>query len=189
MSKCLHLAGIRRGEVHYLNESSQAIGYTFAFPLSDLCSQFMLIRIRWIAIRPNSSPLYALAAFDASLNKPMIRPLPRKHSRIKAAKHKCGYICLMKDPSVTATNELSVMARATQLVPPSMDICSHNQLHPHSCKTSTNVSKTGTSHPFCAIDVTRKTPGCTLSTEHISPCVTLCIAGASVYRLNFFVVF
>ncbi len=149
----------------------------------------MLTRIRWIAIRPNSSPQYALAAFDASLNKPMIRPLPCEHSRIKAAEHKCGYICLLKDPSVTATNEPSVMARATQLVSPLMYICSHSQLHPHSRKTSTNVSETGTSCASCAIDVTWKTPGCTLSTEHISSCVTLCTPAASVYRLNFFVVF
>jgi hypothetical protein len=62
-----------------------------------------LTKIRWTAISPSNTPLYAFAALDASLNEPMSQPQPWVHSRMKAAEHDRGYSCRIYDPSVMAT--------------------------------------------------------------------------------------
>ncbi len=88
-----------------------------------------------------------------------------------------------------ATNDPSVMARAIHPVPPSIDICSHSQLHPHSRSTSTKVVELGGSCASLAMDMMRKTPGCTSSNKQILPRITLCNITLFVYGLSFLVVF
>jgi hypothetical protein len=88
-----------------------------------------------------------------------------------------------------ATKDPAVMACAIQSVPPSTDMYSQSQLHPHSHRTSTKVVEPGGSCVSLAMDVIQKTPGCTLLTKQISPRNTLGDNALFVYQLSFFVVF
>ncbi len=106
--------------------------------LSDrsLCSLFMLSRIRWMVMRPRSSPLYAFATNNAPENVPTMHPLPLEHSRTNAAEHRLGYISQMYDPLVTATSKPLAMESCSQDSPPVTFRFSHSQVFPHDWRIS-----------------------------------------------------
>jgi hypothetical protein len=105
------------------------------FPKRSLCTLFMLSRIRWMAMMPRSSPLYAFATSDASKNVPTIHPRPLEHSRTNAAEHRLGYISRMYNPLVTATSDPLAMESCSQDSPPVTVRCSHSQVFPHNRRT------------------------------------------------------
>jgi hypothetical protein len=100
-------------------------------PDRSLFSLFTLSRIRWMAMRPRSYPLYAFATNNASENVPTMRPLPLEHSRMNAAEHRLGYISRMYNPLVTATSKPLAMESCIQDSPPVTFRCSHSQVFPH----------------------------------------------------------
>jgi hypothetical protein len=81
----------------------------------------MLSMIRWMAIRPNNSSLYAFATSSVSENDPTTLPRPLLHSSTNAVKHKVGNISLIHDPFVTAANVPSAIDCSSHATPP--DTC------------------------------------------------------------------
>jgi hypothetical protein len=59
-------------------------------PARFLCSLLTLSRIRWMAIRPSNSPLYAFATSSVSKNDPTTLPHPLLHSSTNSVEHKVG---------------------------------------------------------------------------------------------------
>jgi hypothetical protein len=100
-------------------------------PKRSLCSLFMLSRIKWMAMRPRSSPLYAFATSSPSENVPTMHPHLLEHSRTKAAEQRLGYIYRMYDPSITATSKPSAMESCSQASPPVTLRCSYSHAFPH----------------------------------------------------------
>ena len=96
-------------------------------PSSVLSMVLTASKIRRMAIRPRSSPRYALAADEPSENDPIIHPLPPKHSNTKAAEHKLGYRSLIYEPSVTATRLPGRIDSSIQWSSPT----SHRESHIH----------------------------------------------------------
>jgi hypothetical protein len=144
MSECLHLDGIQCGGKWTTHcRAPKQSDTTSTDPDREVWTLLMQTRRRWIAIRPSSLPLYALLPIESSAKDPMIHPRPVVNSRTKAVEHKFGYSCLMYDPSMTVTRELSWMAPGIHCVPPSINMCSHSHVHPQSCSTSRNDSKRG----------------------------------------------
>ncbi len=95
----------------------------------------MLSRIKWMAMRPRSSPLYAFATSSPSENVPTMYPHLLEHSRMKAAKRRLGYISRMYNSSVTATSEPSAMESRSQASSPVTLRCSHSHVFPHKRRT------------------------------------------------------
>ena len=132
MSEWRHRDGIRYAGsfVTRFNAPRQS-ETTSTLPERSLCCLLMLSRIRCIASRPRSSPLYAFATDSASEIDPTIRPRPLEHSMTNAAEHRFGYISRIYDPSVTATSEPSAMDSFIHDSPPDTCRCSHSQVFPH----------------------------------------------------------
>ena len=74
----------------------------------------------------------------------------------------------MYKPYVTATREVFFIAAEIQSVPPSRDICSHSQVHPHSHRTSKKEVGTGGVGAWQAVGVIGYIPGYIFSTKQIS---------------------
>ena len=132
MSEWRHRDGIRYGGrfVTCFNAPRQS-ETTSTLPERSLYCLLTLSRIRCMASRPRSSPLYAFATDSASEIDPTIRPRPLEHSMTNAAEHRFGYISLIYDPSVTATSEPSAMDSCIHDSPPVTCRCSHSQVLPH----------------------------------------------------------
>jgi hypothetical protein len=80
------------------------------------------------------------------------------------------------------------MAPGIHCVPPLINICSHNHVHPQSCSTSRNNSGRGAFGASRAVDVTWKTPGWISSTNHMFPfsirrLVEVCVNWFSFFAL------
>jgi hypothetical protein len=103
---------------------------TLTLPERSPCTLFMLSKIKWMAIRPSSSPLYAFATFSASKNDPINQPRHFVHSSTNAAEQRFGYSLRVYKPSVTATRVPSWIALCSQLNPPAIEILSHNMCCP-----------------------------------------------------------
>ena len=129
--------------------------------------------MRWMAIKPSSSPRYAFATCDVSENDPIIRPRPFVHSNTKAAEHRFGYCSRRKEPSVTARREPSEMAAGSQSWSPVRARLSHSHVFPQERSTSMNVRRGGVGAPAWATDVRRHPPcpcpACVGSTEQMWP--------------------
>ncbi len=133
MSECLHLDEIQHGSKWTTRcRAPKQSDTTSTYPDREVWTLLMLTERRWIAIRPCSLPLYALAPIVSSAKDAMICPRSFAHSRTKAAEHKLGYSCLMYDPSMTVMREPSWMAPGIHCVPPSINMCSHSHVHPQS---------------------------------------------------------
>jgi hypothetical protein len=135
-------------------------------PERSLCILFMLNRIRWIAISPRNSPLYAFATSSASKKDSIKHPWPLAHSIMNAAEQNYWYSSWRYKPSMTATNVLFLMAFCSQLYPLVTKRCSHS----HVCNT--NVTSPGmffwavTGFGLDAVDVSHHLPlACVGSTE------------------------
>jgi hypothetical protein len=131
-----HRSGIRYGGRCATLFSAPRQSETISMlPERSLCSLFMLSRIKWMAMRPRSSPLYAFATSSSSENVPLMRPCLLEHFRMKAAKQQLGYISRMYDPSVPATSKPSAMESCSQASPPITLRCSHSHVFPHKQRT------------------------------------------------------
>ncbi len=115
---------------------------TSTLPDRSLCSLLTLSRIRCMAIRLGSSPLYAFATNSTSEKDPTIRPCSFEHSMTKAAEHRFGYNSRIYDPSVTATSESSAMESCIHDSPlhpiaiTSMSVCIPHKHHCDSLVTN-----------------------------------------------------
>jgi hypothetical protein len=137
MSEWQHREGTRYGGRYIMGFSMPRQSKTIlTLPDKLLCNLFSLNKIRWIAIRPRSSPLYAFATDSISENDPTMHPHPLEHSITNAAEHRLGYIFRMYDPSVTATSKPLVIDSCIQVTPPETCRCSQSQVFPHDCRMS-----------------------------------------------------
>ncbi len=102
MSEWRHRDGIQYGGrfVTCFNTPRQS-EMTSTLPDRSLCCLLTLSRIRCMASRPRSSPLYAFATNSASERDPTIRPRTLEHSMTNAAEHMFGYNSRIYNPSVT----------------------------------------------------------------------------------------
>jgi hypothetical protein len=102
-----------------------------ALPKRSLCNLLMLRRIKWIAMRPSSSPMYMFAINNTSENVPMTRLWPLEYSRMNVVEHRKGKNSWMYDPSVTATREPLGIEPQSQDMLPVIVKCSHSEVIPH----------------------------------------------------------
>jgi len=137
MSEWRHRDGIQYGGrfVTCFNTPRQS-EMTSTLPDRSLCCLLTLSRIRCMASRPRSSPLYAFATNSASERDPTIRPRTLEHSMTNAAEHMFGYNSRIYNPSVTATSESSAMDSCIHDSPPDTCRCSHSQVFPHERRIS-----------------------------------------------------
>ncbi len=172
-SECLHLVGMRyRGSSAVQPRAPRQSKYIFTRPASPGETVFTASSNRCIAIRPRNSPWKALAALDASGNKPTNIPWCLVHSRINAAAHRSGYCSRMYNPSATANNVPLAMALAIQEVPLVTFRSSQSHVCPQPFKTLMKfVAGSGLSR-LVVTNQTFQTPGETCSTVAASP--TIC---------------
>ena len=105
-------------------------------PLQSRVNLINTQQIKWIAMSPINSPLYALAHRVCLRNEPTSLPRPLEHSNINADKQMLGFHSLIYKPSVTAIHELSVISFSIHFLSPTKHKESHIHLHPHSINTS-----------------------------------------------------